>query len=181
MEHPELDAFIASLPIAYSAAFVPKSQSRNRDEKAPSINWRVSLVRTIAARLDTEAARLDTDYTQGIGHVPGYNSLARRFGTGGQYAEMAKMAETGLYLQAGAIRAHARLPVPLLRDVLYSLVTDAALGDEPFAEFCADLGYDEDSRKAEACWRKCVETRFALRGLLGAETLERLREMFQDY
>lgn len=34
--------------------------------------------------------------------------------------------------------------------VLYCLLSDAAAGSELFADFCAELGYDEDSRRALA-------------------------------
>lgn len=44
---------------------------------------------------------------------------------------------------------------PNVADVVSSLLLDARAGDESFADFCANFGYDEDSRKAEATWRQC--------------------------
>jgi hypothetical protein len=46
-------------------------------------------------------------------------------------------------------------PSPTLGDVLSSLLQDAQCGSETFEDFCDNLGYDKDSRKAEAIWREC--------------------------
>lgn len=44
---------------------------------------------------------------------------------------------------------------PELADVLECLVSDAASGVQAFEVFCAELGYDEDSRTAERTWKAC--------------------------
>ena len=44
-------------------------------------------------------------------------------------------------------------------DLLYafwSFVSDASAGSQPFDDFCADFGYDADSRTARATWRACL-------------------------
>lgn len=44
-------------------------------------------------------------------------------------------------------------------DLLYafwSFVQDATAGEQSHADFCADYGYDEDSRAAHATWGACV-------------------------
>ena len=41
--------------------------------------------------------------------------------------------------------------------VLDSLRLDARLGQESFEDFCGELGYDTDSRKAYATWEECRE------------------------
>lgn len=40
-------------------------------------------------------------------------------------------------------------------DVVSSVALDAQLGELDFDEFCSELGYDTDSRKAHASWREC--------------------------
>jgi hypothetical protein len=52
--------------------------------------------------------------------------------------------------------------------VLSALVSDAQCGEYDFAEFCASLGYDEDSRKAEQAWHACRDTELSLRRMFGA-------------
>lgn len=47
--------------------------------------------------------------------------------------------------------------------------------DEP------ELGYDPDSRKAEAIYKACLEIALKLRNALGEDGLAKLREAAQDY
>lgn len=44
---------------------------------------------------------------------------------------------------------------PTAAGVLECLTSDAYAGEQTFADFCADYGYDEDSRNAERTWRAC--------------------------
>ncbi len=44
---------------------------------------------------------------------------------------------------------------PELADVLEGLCSDASAGEMDFEDFCAEFGYDTDSRKAEAIWKEC--------------------------
>ena len=40
-------------------------------------------------------------------------------------------------------------------NAFYCFLQDACSGSESFTEFCADFGYDEDSRSAERTWKAC--------------------------
>lgn len=69
-DHSHIVAALADLKLTVKSAFVPFSQSRNRDEKRDgrtvySLNWKVTLVR------DGRDV-LTTDYGAGIAHAPGY-------------------------------------------------------------------------------------------------------------
>jgi len=44
---------------------------------------------------------------------------------------------------------------PGLDDVLHCLLSDWDAGEQSFEEFCSDMGYDEDSRRAEKVWQTC--------------------------
>lgn len=59
---------------------------------------------------------------------------------------------------------------PTLADVLDCLASDACSVDNArnFAEWAGEMGYNEDSRKAEKTYRTCCEQRDALKALLGA-------------
>lgn len=75
------------------------------------------------------------------------------------------------FYSTGALRKDK----PGLSDVLGCLVSDARSADQTFAEWCSDLGYDTDSRRALATHEACVRTRAALLTLIGSrEYLERL-------
>lgn len=58
--------------------------------------------------------------------------------------------------------------------VLDCLILDARFGDLSFEEFCDELGYDHDSRKAEATHKECFKTARKLRKILGDTEYERL-------
>ena len=56
---------------------------------------------------------------------------------------------------------------PTAEGVLDCLLSDAMSGEETFEGFCSDLGYDPDSRKAEATWKACARIGRKLHKLLG--------------
>lgn len=70
---------------------------------------------------------------------------------------------------------------PELADMVYSLVSDSncVRYGQSFEDFADELGYDKDSRTAEAAYRACQEEWHAL-VRLGAD-LDKLDELFQDY
>ena len=43
-------------------------------------------------------------------------------------------------------------------NALYCFIGDAISGQESFEDFCSDMGFDEDSRKAEKIWKLCQES-----------------------
>ena len=175
---------VAALKLSVTSVFVPWSQSRNRDEKDDrgnprlSLNWRVTLQR------DGRDV-LTTDYSAGIGHCPSYARLKRPHSpTVAEWHDIERECETGRTSALGATRdrvnGSAIKPNPL--DVLYSLALDASVTDEgTFENWAASLGYDPDSRKAEAIWRACLDLALRLRAALGDEGLAALREAFADY
>lgn len=179
-DYIELDAFIAELiadGLTYKATFVPQSASRNSGEKQPTLNWRIALVN----KKDT---RFDTDYTQGIGNMPGKKPVFQD-GRVDQYKQRLReqeASETGFYTDANGYN-RKRLPAPELRGVLYSLVLDSKSLEDAcgFEDWANDLGYDIDSRKAEKAYEACKKIAFDLRQLLGRSNINRLAELFQDY
>ena len=184
-----LTARIAALGIDYRATFVPKSTSRNRHEAAPTLNWRVSLTRN--------GVTLETDYMQGIGHVPGYRELPKTLYYDGLRQAWADACETGKYPPDAIVEhRHERgtrldlrpvftfrpLPAPALADVLYSLVLDAGAWRMTFDEWCGEFGYDTDSRKAHAMYSACSDLGLRLVRMLGGhDAFAQLEEAFRDY
>lgn len=65
---------------------------------------------------------------------------------------------------------------PKVKDVIASLVRDAQFSSEPFADFCANLGYDTDSRRALAIYEQCAQTAQDLRQLFSSTELAELTE-----
>jgi hypothetical protein len=58
---------------------------------------------------------------------------------------------------------------PDAASVISALLSDANAGAGTFEEFCSDMGYDSDSRKAEKTWRACKRINPQIRRLLGAD------------
>jgi hypothetical protein len=56
---------------------------------------------------------------------------------------------------------------PKAADVLACLCSDVGAGEQSFEDFCSDLGYDADSRKAEKTWKACAKLAPKIRRLLG--------------
>lgn len=72
------------------------------------------------------------------------------------------------------IETHGKKYRPELADVLDCLAMDTCGADESFEDWAGELGYDADSRKAEAIYRACQDNARQLRNLLGHEALETL-------
>lgn len=167
---------MAALGLEVTSEFVPFSQSRNRGEKSPSLNWRVTL---------HKGGRevLTTDYMAGCGHCPSYrpsvyqssdSAIATRW-------ECENGRKANMRYSLGVVGGGKPiLPNPV--DVLYSLVSDSDVLDYgSFEDWAECFGYDTDSRKAEAIWKSCIEMALKLRGAIGDVGLSQLREAFQDY
>jgi len=169
-----IEAVAAELGLTLHSEFVPWSKSRNAGEKSPSLNWTVTL------RKNSREV-LTTDYGAGCGHCPSYqqgNSNAPR--------AMAVEAEceTGYAHRIDGMKpAKTKSPIlPEFADVLHSLASDSDVLDAGgFEEWASDLGYDTDSRKAEATYRACLDIALKLRNALGEQGLATLREAVQDY
>lgn len=122
-------------------------------------------------------SEIETSYRQGIGHrvsanLNGLRAEAEQAGAGApKYLDMVfKGRET--------IKTYVK--APSAASVLYCLLSDASLGAELFADFCADLGYDEDSRKALAIYEECQKIAAKLRMFTPGER-EKLAELLEDY
>lgn len=70
---------------------------------------------------------------------------------------------------------------PTLEDVMYGLMSDSdcVRFGQSFEDFCGDLGYDEDSRKAEGVYKACIKQWKNLERL--GYDMDKLSDLFQDY
>lgn len=171
-QHASIDALIASLDVTLSALFVPQSMSRNAAAERPTLNWLLSITRKGCPTI------INTDYHQGIGHVPGYQKATRK----GNLYKFEQAAETGVYpKRTDYYSPDLNLPKPDIRDVLHCVLLDAEAADYSFDEWADDYGYEKDSRKAESIYQECQKTGYALLRMFSAAELESLREAFQDY
>lgn len=70
---------------------------------------------------------------------------------------------------------------PHVADLLYSLILDSSACEQSFESWCADYGYDPDSRKAFATYKAGQRNTDKLRSLIKPATLQQLAELLQYY
>lgn len=168
-----IDEYIESLGLDYSAKFIPQSQSRNAKEKIKSLNWSV--------RISRRGFAIETDYMQGIGHaLRDYDNFPRTPYATASFGEV--VSETGVGTNFRTRYAKFTCRPPLLKDVLYCLILDSSVLDHPtFESWASDYGYDADSRKAKNIYNVCLKLALKLRQLLNSEEMRALTELFADY
>ena len=156
MAKEKIQAFMAENKVTIESEFVPWSQSRNKNEKHRSLNWRIKILRA-------DRTILETDYSAGIAHCPSYRQ-------GRRTVDVERETETG------------RRIAPDACNVIASLSMDSSVLDcSSFEEWAGGFGYDVDSRKAESIYRACLEIALKLRNGLGEEGLRALQIATQDY
>lgn len=174
-----IKATAKDLSLEVSFEFVPWSRSRNKDNKDPSLNYKVTLSkggRTI----------LTTDYGMGYGHSPSYKSLRTVRGgyTLHDYGIVKAECETGFVhknMSFGPMKTKRKIE-PDAADVINSLVLDSDVLDySSFEDWALELGFDPDSRSGEKVYQACMAIALKLRNAIGDEGLTRLREAGQDY
>lgn len=162
---PERD-LIAEAGLTVASVFVPWSQSRNKGERSPSLNWRVTLQ---CKGRDV----LTCDYSAGSAYAPAHKNKALRRELGPRdMAEAVRMeCEGGKAIKrmmswGGATYGDAIKPDA--RDVIRSLLLDASVLDAgSFADWAADMGMDADSIKARAIYDECIAHAVAFRAAVG--------------
>ena len=182
-----IDRVAKELGLAMTTQFVPWSQSRNKGEKNPSLNWAI----TIKCN-DREI--LTTDYMAGAGHCHSFKASVKKLGGANcimraavlnwecEHGYQARYMESANCFQGVSVTGRGNPILPELRDVLYSLASDSdVLDSSSFEDWAANYDYDTDSRQAEATYRACLDIALKLRNALGEDGLRRLREACQDY
>jgi hypothetical protein len=116
--------------------------------------------------LTYDGHKLRTDYWMGPGNVT-YEPF-KQFNA--RHHEAAQQRGRLKYNHFGPGKDAVTFPRPPERnEVLACLASDCQLGDQRFEDFCADLGYDTDSRKAYVSYEACREQMYELRRLFGAQ------------
>ena len=188
----DLKKMVADLGLVMESEFVPFSQSRNKDDKHPSLNWKVTIKRM--AKIDgeykpgSERVILTTDYMAGCAHTAAYKASIKVLGNRDSVDRQAAIdaeCERGAAFSRfwmGNVLTDGAAHEPDILDVLYSLVSDSdVLDHSTFEDWANEFGYGADSRKAESIYRACLEIALKLRNGLGETELTKLRDAFQGY
>lgn len=176
----QIEAWAARHGVTMTTEFISFSQSRNKAEKSPSLNWLVTL-------RNGDRDIITTAYSAGCAHCPAYNLSVRE--CGGQNSMMRHEAIRMECENGKAIQMYGETPrlttkpiLPDLADVLYSLSMDADVLDSgSFENWASEFGYDTDSRKAESIYRACLDIALKMRAALGDAAIQELRDACQDY
>lgn len=66
--------------------------------------------------------------------------------------------------------------IPKIRDILHSLYLDCSCAQDTFEDFCDNMGYDTDSRRALDTYLKCQESGHKLRKIMKSKNyMERIQ------
>lgn len=151
--------FLVTCNVSFSVRYV---QETIREEKWKCDEWRVTLK---SGRIDSTS-----EYFTGLGHrkLPKF-----------VFGQPAKSDNTAY---ARRWREDNAKPVaPSSAGVLYSLIRDGEAIDQSFTDWCSDLGYDEDSRKALQTYDECCKSGQKLRKLFNPAQRAELATLLQDY
>lgn len=134
---------------------------------------------------------VETDFHCGIGHRKVYKN-----GTGisttikDEYKAIGmpvpRLIDTSRHAQEARCRAlswtdKVYVPYPTAAEVLYCLLSDIRCGEQNFYDFCDEMGYDSDSRKALDIHDTCAKLSIEMRRVFSTAQREHLEELLQDY
>jgi hypothetical protein len=125
--------------------------------------------------LALDGRSMDTDYRMGIGHA--------KLRSGRSWSVRESEGEKIRYNAFGPGKDGIETaPTPTLFDALYCLCSDASMWENArnFEDFCGDIGYDSDSRKAEGIYNACGQVAKDLRAVLGRKLYDELLAMDED-
>lgn len=189
-QNTELNAALAALGFTCESVFIPFHLSRNAKEKNLTLNWRCTL------KLGEREIRT-FDYSAGVGNIPDFSHALysnRMMYPGGEYRSyIANITKTGRYNklmfrkteQSRALpyyketTKYFKLDTPDLASLLYCFVADSV--DETFADWCASLGYSDDSMKAKAIYDACVEQTMEYRNSVPKSVREAVAALLEDF
>ena len=154
----EQDKKTAEYLTAQGVTFAARLLGENNRDGWTCDEWRVAFQRVhLDSRLPVrDKAPLETAYYTGTGH-------------------RAKPAKRTSWDNA------PRPVAPTAASVLYSLLLDASGADENFYDWCADYGYDTDSRKALATYEACCIIRADVNKFFTATERAELAAILEDY
>lgn len=115
------------------------------------------------------------EYTAGCAH--------RRYYSGRRLGKVVKLPYGRKMTNHEIGQLKQTVPIkPDVVDIVSALVVDAGcVSYHRFEDFCAEFGWDTDSRRAEKCYNACRDTRDALIRMVGSDGLDDLLELFRDY
>lgn len=69
---------------------------------------------------------------------------------------------------------------PSVANVLHALLMDSSTSDQKFQEWCDEMGYSSDSRRAYTVYKACLRIARKLRECFSPDTLEQIRHVLEE-
>jgi hypothetical protein len=122
----------------------------------------------------------DFEYSRGIGYrVPVIDIDSVKLEFKKVFNKNPQRTKSNLLLYISELKKVSK-PKPLdIDDILYSLILDSNFSSENFDDFCDDLGYNNDSMKANDTYRACQKNAKKLRTFI--KDINQASELFQNY
>lgn len=174
--------FLKSINVSFKAVSVGMSKDKD---------WKGDQFHVVLSR-SNNGARITTDYSTGTGH-----RIVRKNGlTSQDVSEMKKIGLMAVNLGqedwtnddrklANKLNAGGWAKVfaitPSAAGVIWSLMSDANLGDETHADFCANMSYDQDSRKGLEIYLACQKIGNDFNAFFTHDEREKLNELLEQY
>lgn len=121
---------------------------------------------------DGKTLTMDTMFYTGVGHrvLTGYGEM-----------ELRRMGKATQSYRNRVIAEHSKAVAPRSASVLHSLLLDSSCAEQNFHDWCNDLGYDNDSVKAQGIYNACCEVLTKMRAFFTGTERQALQELLQDY
>lgn len=189
-----LPEILAALGVTVESAY-QGVQREPGDKKTGEPGW-LHIAFDVTVKRAGRPAVIETPYKLGVGHVklpaaPSFEMIhvVGDHATAGNILDALRRGkrirpeyereERAIY--DAAARKQGLAPKPA--DVLHSLLADgeAFFNGQTFEDWAANLGFDPDSRKAEAAYRACDETGRRLARMFSPDDVAQLREAVIEY
>lgn len=120
----------------------------------------------------------DFEYSCGIGHRIELDRFKRD-----EFKKVMNKSpqktESNLLLYIDELKKVSKVKPLNIDDILCSLILETSLPTETFDDFCNNLGYDNDSIKANEIYRTCQKNDKKVRTFI--TDVDKASELFQDY
>ena len=97
-----------------------------------------------------------------------------------QRKHLAKTNRNSVAWHEGVIKNQVAV-IPAIAGLLYCVISDMDAVAQSFDDWCVELDYDTDSRKALDTYLACQEDATKLRKVFNQEQIGKLQELLQDY
>lgn len=171
----QIDVILAEKGITYDVRYMGEKAAFDEHHK---MDW-WSVVFT------TDNKREDFDYFTGLGHrkwdKPHSAKKILLHGTKSYNYTYQDLGKPGTVHYEQMARTNLKPVVPHIAGVLYSLVMDSDALEHDYEDWCDNLGFDADSRKALETFLQCQKLGKQLQSIFSRDVLEQIKTLLEDY